>query len=476
MLYLLFVITVITIGTFLFGYHMGALNAPQADICCLTSIPIGAKAFYDLPLCIPMSTTEFAVVTSIFTIGGLFGSLAASKPAQEYGRKGAMLWSTIGAILGPILMASASSMPMLAAGRLVAGFSSGMSVVLTPLFISEIAPKELRGSLGCLTQLSIVFGTLVSQLLGLRLSKSPYWRIILGLAAFLGLIQLVLLFFVIESPNWLVNHKNDVKQAKHTLRKLRGHDNIEAELTEMGVSAGQVLDEEERALLGSENDNASPSSTQEAPASTRSFLFDPKYHQVLKATFILLVGQQFLGATAMVFFSTSIMASSFPSQAASISVYIGIVNLVVTAIASQLIDRTGRKFLLNLSVTGMALSTAGLSVSLFLHWPTISAVCCVVFIAAFAVGAGPIPFLMVSELSPSEVAGIAQSLGLAGNWLGAFLVGTFFPTFKDLLGSWVFLIFTAAALAGLIGLRAYVPETKDKSIEEVWETRRERIE
>ena len=184
-----------------------------------------------------MNTTQFSTVTSVYTLGGLIGALAAGSSCNRYGRLLTMRMTTVSFVLGSILETLASNIGLLAFGRLVSGLGCGAAIVVVPIYIAEIAPPKEKGLFGAFTQISICMGILVTQLLGYFLSKGNLWRIILAVAGAIGLVQLAGLFLVPESPKWLAEHRSP-HHARHILRKIRGHKaDVDAEVKAWNIDA-----------------------------------------------------------------------------------------------------------------------------------------------------------------------------------------------------------------------------------------------
>ena len=169
-----------------------------------------------------MNTDQFAVVSSMYTLGGLLGALAAGPLCNKLGRLPTMRLTTIFFIIGPILESAAPNIGLLAFGRVFSGLGAGSAVVVVPIYISEVAPPKEKGLFGALTQIMVNGGIVIAQLLGYFLSRDNLWRIILAVAGGIGVFQLLALSLVPESPKWLAEHRNP-QHARRVLRKLRGH-------------------------------------------------------------------------------------------------------------------------------------------------------------------------------------------------------------------------------------------------------------
>jgi len=277
--YFVYLLLTATIGPLLFGYHLAELNAPQDVITCekkaigASLIARIASSFHaeaavdGLPQCIRMNATQFGLVSSFFTLGGLIGALASGPVSAKFGRLRTMQYNTIFFIAGGILEALAPNIGAMVVGRTISGLGAGASVVVVPIFISETAPPAQKGFFGAFTQVMINVGILIAQVLGFFLSKGSLWRIILAAAAAIGLIQTIgLVLGGSESPKWMAEHGKP-SIAKRTLRKLRGESiDIEEEVKGWGTNEdeGDAEDEEQALLSGHDR----PSTSQEEPPHT----------------------------------------------------------------------------------------------------------------------------------------------------------------------------------------------------------------
>ena len=186
-----------------------------------------------------MNTDQFAVVSSIFTLGGLLGALAAGPLCNKFGRLLTLRLTTIFFIIGPIFESAAPGISLLAFGRVVSGLGAGAALVVVPIYISEVAPPKEKGLFGALTQIMVNMGIVIAQVLGYFLSKDSLWRIILAVAGGIGVFQLLALSLVPESPKWLAEHRSP-QHARHVLRKMRGHDaNLDEEVKAWNVDSSR---------------------------------------------------------------------------------------------------------------------------------------------------------------------------------------------------------------------------------------------
>lgn len=211
------------------------LNAPQAVISCEKESIRKSSLDNKLPTCIPMNTDQFAVVSSIYTLGGLIGAVAAGPASSKYGRLLTMRATTLFFVLGPVLEAAASTIAAMCFGRLLSGVGSGAAVVVVPIYISELSPPKERGLFGTLTQIMINAGILLAQVMGYFLSRGNLWRIILLSAGCVGVLQFLGLLLIPESPKWLAANRQG-RRARDILRKFRGASaDIEEEMREWKI-------------------------------------------------------------------------------------------------------------------------------------------------------------------------------------------------------------------------------------------------
>ncbi|KAI0134038.1 general substrate transporter [Xylariales sp. AK1849] len=492
--YLILLIVISTSGSLQFGFHLAELNAPQDVISCrkksistriaaaLISLTSDEAHVSDLPDCIPMDNTAFAIVSSTFMIGGLIGALGAGPISSAKGRVLAMRLTSLFFIVGSLVETVAASITVMAVGRFLAGAGAGASTVIVPLYISEIAPPAERGFFGVMTQISINVGILATQTLGYFLSYGSAWRWVLGTGVIIGGLQGLGLFVVPESPAWLAANKS-VAQAKRTLQRIRGRNFDIAEEVESWGSDAAIPEEE--GLLD-DTAEVSPRSRRDSDASHAGgkgsshlgffqVLRDPDTRPAIVAVVGIMFAQQLCGVNSIIMYSVSLLAGLLPISSALLTILISAINLIVTASCSPLPDKLGRKTCLLISIIGQGTSAFCLAFSILFGVKILSAVAVLFFVAFFAVGLGPVPFMMASEFVGQEAVGATQSWSLGANYIATFLVAQFFPIINVALNArfggagWVYFIF--AALAGCSGLFVLwkVPETKGKKdADEVW--------
>jgi sugar porter (SP) family MFS transporter len=371
-------------------------------------------------------------------------------------------------VVGSIAEALSPNIAVLSIGRFLSGVGAGASIVVGPIYVSEIAPPSSRGFFGAFTQVMTNVGILLTQSLGYFLSRDSLWRIILAVGAGLGLAGFLGLLLVPETPAWLAEHRHADK-ARQVLQRIRGKNaDIEDEIQtwKIGSPEGHGVDEEE-SLLSQHTREPSP---QEPRITILTVATNPKYRPAIIAVVIVMLAQQFTGVNTIIMYSVSLLQTTLPTAAPLLAVIISALNLVVTLACSPLPDKIGRKTCLLLSIAGMGSASVLLAIGISVSQKIVSALASLLFVASFAVGLGPVPFILASELVGSEAVGAIQSWALSANWIATFIVAQFFPILNAALGKgqiyWIF-----AVLAGIFGVLIYlrVPETKGKSSpDEVW--------
>lgn len=469
-------VAVICIGSLQFGYHMSELNSPQAILSCRLSVPgsvpyeqsfFGSRGFQK---CIELTSEQVGLVTSIFSIGGLVGSFYVGTVADSIGRRKTALLHNVVFFVGSCLNGISNSYYELLLGRFIAGIGAGSALVVTSIVINEIAPPLQKGFLGSMNQVSVNIGILFTQVLALAWNNDNDWRFLLFMAAAIAAVNFVLvLVHVDESPMWL--YYNGLSSHAFTvLHKLRGGEYATARNEVNSWKNGGCSTEDNGPLL-QEEDVADPSPAVTSNAITlKEYLQSPDYFNSRLVATGILVLQQFCGINSIIFYGVSVLISIFPSQAVFINCLISVVNAVVTFASAPLVDKLGRKPLLLTSVTFMGISSAVLGLGIISQNSLFSIVGTFTYITFFAIGLGPIPFLLVGEVTQPKAKALAQSWGVTMNWVATFIVGYSFPILKESwIGGGVYYIFTAMCAFTYFFIERYIPETKGRNTyEEVW--------
>lgn len=474
-LYFNFLLVTVTLGPLLFGYHLAELNAPSDVITCKRkSIRQSSAA---LPQCIPMTSLEFGLVQSIFTLGGLMGALAAGPTSSKRGRLFTMRINTVAITLGPFISAFAPNVAVMSTGRFLSGIGAGASLVVVPIYISEVAPPASRGFYGSFTQIMTNVGIFLTQLIGYFLSHDSAWRAILGIAGCVGLLQAICLVAAVESPRYL-GERGKWQEARASLRRLRGQEEgVDEEIKSWSASNASTSTggepTEHQGLLSTSDDNEAASSNVESVDLTFVQVFaSPIYRPAVLAILLVMAAQQLTGINSIVMYGVSLLSSLLSSSSALLNIFVSLLNIVATTLFAPLSDspRLGRKGCLLLSILGMSISSVLLGIGIRAGIKILSAVCVLTFVAGFAVGLGPVPFMFASELVDTKGVSATQSWALAGNWIATFLVAQFFPVVNEKLGKGVtYFLFAGLGALFLVLVGWYVPETRGKKdMQEVW--------
>ncbi|KAK9900608.1 general substrate transporter [Cystobasidium minutum MCA 4210] len=425
--------------SFQYGYNISALNSLSSALSC-----VGTQSTSWLPACFSMDATSFGLVTSIYTIGGLLGSLFTGTIADKRGRRAACLVGALSIALGGALMALAPNFTVLLLGRLIVGLGCGVATVIVPTYLSEIAPPEHKGRIGVLNQVGIVSGIFTGQCASIALSKQSTWRFVPVITAGIAALQILLGGKMKESPVWLANKAGSLEDTHED-----SSSGFQAD-SDAGVHDRLLAD----AVAATDTESGSSRSVSKPPPQTIwGVLTSPLTRKGLRIVIITQVAQQASGINAVIYYSTDIMKNALPTSAAYIALTITAVNFVMTFPPLYFIDRIGRRPLLLLSVGCMSLFSLILAFSINSS-PIIASIAVISFVASFSLGLGPIPFLLIPEVVPSQSAAATGSLGLTLNWLTNFCVSAVFWPLAVRVGQQnIFIGFAiiAAAATMLIG-------------------------
>lgn len=441
---LIFSALTVTLASFSFGYNISVVNAP-ADIflkCTSTSSMT----------CFPVNDTFWGFIVAIMSIGAMVGSLTTGSLANRYGRRACLIAVNIPYILGAVLMALALNDWMLLAGRFIVGLGVGASCIAVPMFLSEICSLETRGQITCAHQLMICVGLVAAEMVALAgLARGPYWRLMFAFAALPSFFQLIgMLWFVPESPRYLAQ-LGDQPGARKSLQYFRQSCYAEAELEEM--------------LLEGRKDESSE--TADSWGLKRLFQNWNIAGKSLSAAVLLHVAQQFSGINVVFYYSSILFATSDKSPDAppsTVPAAISMLNLVMTIIAIWLVERAGRRPLTLVSSAGMVVTGAAFTISYYFGMKTLSIIGILGYVSTYAVGMGPVPWLMMNEIFPTQALGAAVSLAVATNWMCNFAIGFSFKWIKGLLGAWLFTPYTICTIAFTLYAWFSIPETRGRPI------------
>jgi len=422
------------LGGLLFGYDTGVVS--------------GALLFLKTSFG-GLSNFQEELVTSLLLVGAMIGAIVAGRLSDKIGRKRTVLGTALVFIVGVALAAFTPTYPVLLLARIIIGLAVGSASMVVPLYIGEFAPPRVRGGLVSLNQLAITIGILVSYLAGYGLSSTHNWRLMFGLAAIPAAALFAGMLFQRESPHWLIEQGRD-DEARAVLRQLREPGQVEPEIAEVKeVSRGR--------------------------ASARDLLA-PAIRPLVLTGVALAVFQQITGINTVIYYAPSLLhdAGLGSSSALLANVGIGIVNVGMTIVAIRLLDRTGRRPLLICGTIGMAVGMFATALAFLggAHLAGASAVVAiaglVVYTGSFAIGLGPVFWLLIAEIYPLRIRGAAMSVASTANWGANFVVTISFLTLLSAIGgTGVFLLFGCLTLVALAYFYFRVPETKGRSLQAI---------
>ncbi len=427
---------VASLSGLLFGYDTGVVS--------------GALLF--LKIQYHLSPTMQEVVTSVVLVGAVIGAAGSGRMADRLGRRVLMIATAAIFLIGVLITAFAPDVAVLIGGRIVVGVGIGIASYLGPLYISEISPSDIRGGLVAINQLLLTLGILLSYFVDYGLSSSGDWRLMFGLAVVPALLLGVGMMFLPESPRWLVA-QGSIDEATRALKRFNDRGKVAQEM------AAIRRDLRADAAHGGWGD-----------------LIASNVRPALLVGLALAAFDQLTGINTIIYYTPTIFQlAGLGSAAHSIlaSVSVGVVNVAMTLIAVRVVDRVGRRPLLLWGIGGMTAGLAILGVSFHLGGQgrlhgLFAAGGLVLYVGAFAIGLGPIFWLLISEIYPLRVRGVAMSVATLTNWGFNLLVTVTFLTLEHSLGlSWTFWAYGLLSVGAWLFARRFVPETKGRSLEEI---------
>jgi SP family arabinose:H+ symporter-like MFS transporter len=440
MIQLLRITLVATLGGLLFGYD--------------TAVISGTVDY--LQECFHISNLVLGMVVASCTAGCMVGAALAGGISDRYGRKWALASAALCFLVSAIGTALPQNVYQLIAFRLLGGIGVGIAAVVSPMYIAEMAPEKIRGRLVSLNQIAILTGmvcvytvnSFIAGGFGHDWNVLYGWRWMFGSGAIPALVFLSLIPTIPESPRWLLKSGQDAGCLKVLLRL-----NSPERAAAIREEISQTLDQRKAGwheILG------------------------PAYRPVLIIGVVLAVIQHGTGINAVMYYAPRIFSHAGVASASAIGhmVLISLIMVFFTILGLLLVDKVGRKPLLLVSTTGMAVSLVALFFDYsakagggFQEYRVLFWV--IAYVATFSIAMGPIVWVLISEIFPNRVRGHCASVAVFFMWSASFLISQFFPSLLASLNEGVFLLFGVLSACSIVFIWRFVPETKGKTLEEI---------
>ncbi|NGX28145.1 MAG: putative metabolite transport protein CsbC [Candidatus Anoxychlamydiales bacterium] len=426
----LFVSIIAAIGGLLFGYNTATIS--------------GAILF--LTKDFNLSTIAQEVMISIILVGALVGACFGGILTDRIGRKKSLFITSIVFIIGTFIVMIAQTVTMLFIGRIILGLAIGVVSLAVPLYIAEMSDPTHRGALVSLNQLAITIGILLAYVIDYFYAPTGEWRSMFGVAMIPAVLLFIGLFFIPETPSFLaIRGKKD--KALKILKKIEVDTSHSEVVVEKGTSKKRV---------------------------SWKNLLEKSVKPALFAGIGISIFQQITGINVVIYYAPRIFQMAGLESATSAilaTMGVGVINLLMTFVALWIIDLVGRKPLLIVGLIGMSLSLGVLGIGFLQTTGTasiISIVSLMCYVSFFAIGLGPVTWLIISEIYPMGIRGRAMGIAIFANWTCNYIVSL---TFLNLVGffgkSGAFWFYGVICLLGLWFVIKKIPETKGKELKEI---------
>lgn len=430
---------VAAVGGLLFGYD--------------TAVVAGAIGFIQQKY--GLSPAMMGWVASCALVGCVIGAMFAGSLSDRIGRKKVLMISAFAFAISSLGIMLPLSLNWFIFFRLIGGIGIGIASMLSPLYISEIAPANIRGRLISIYQMGIVLGILLIYFVNAWIAGmhneawniESGWRWMFGSGLLPSLLFIILLIPVPESPRWLAQ-QNRLDEAEDVLTKVNGAEKAKEEM----ITIRSSMKEDTEASFG--------------------ILLQPGLRYVLFIGIILAILSQVTGINAIMYYAPEIFKSSGDGSSSALmqTVLVGVINTLFTIVAIKYVDKWGRKKLLLLGAAGMTvcLAIVGAAFHFGFNQGPLILVAILAYIAFFAISLGPLTFVVVAEIFPTHVRGRAMSVAIFFLWIAVFAVSQTFPMLQSSVGpAYTFWIYMIMSVIAFFFVWRLVPETKEKTLEEI---------
>ncbi len=437
--YVYFISIIAAVGGFLFGFDTGVIS--------------GAIEFIRIHF--NLNVYQEGITVSIILIGCIFGAMFAGMLSDWLGRKKILIVAAMLFAISAILSGIPRTLPELIIARFIGGLAVGMASIVSPMYIAEISPARIRGRLVAINQLAIVLGILGAYLINWLLVDigDNNWRWMFISETIPAFLLLIGMLFMPESPRWLTK-QGKIENALAILTRIGGSKHASHEMEEI-------------------------KSTIEHEEGSFRELFHRGLRYALVVGIFLAIFQQITGINTVIYYAPKIFLNAgFQSENTAFfaAVIVGVTNFIATIISLWLIDKVGRKPLLLISLAGMGISftIAGYVFhtkigGLWILFPILS------YIAFFAIGLGPVVWVLISEIFPTKIRGRAMSIAIMILWISCFIVSQTFPWLVENIADGTFYMYAGICAVAFIFVWKWVIETKGKTLEEIenyWKVRK----
>jgi SP family arabinose:H+ symporter-like MFS transporter len=418
---------------FLFGFDTVVISGAEKTIQALWSLSPGLHGI--------------AMASALY--GTVVGSLLGGWPADRFGRKATLLWIGVLYFVGAVGSALAPNVATFIVARVIGGLGIGISTVVAPMYISEIAPPKFRGRLAGMFQFNIVFGILIAFVSNWLLAGvgENAWRWMLGVAAFPSLLYAAFCVGLPESPRWLLSRKGDREAGIRVLQRI-----------EPEVSKAEIAAQADAILAASSQQSSSGN------------FWTARLRKPILLAILIAFFNQMSGINVILYFAPRILelAGLAAKTALFQSIGIGVTNFVFTFVGLWMIDRLGRRTLLYIGSFGYIASLGLAAWAFFTQHYSIVPACIFAFIASHAVGQGAVIWVFISEIFPNRHRAEGQTLGSSTHWIFAALLTTLAPqVFAVFPPAYIFSFFAGMMVLQLIWVKTMVPETKGVPLEQI---------